>query len=86
MSFYRVKAPFATPTKVHNAGSIISSNDPDFTKSRMQFLEPLVEQATAAPGERRMVRMPAPRPAAEKAPAEKTGLTTKSLPKARKGK
>lgn len=90
--FYRVKAPFATPTRVHKAGQVLAASDPEITKGRLQFLEPLgVEQATAAPGERRAVRMPAPPPASVASPDSSetespTGMTTKSLPKAKKGR
>ncbi len=90
--FYRVKAPFATATRVHKAGQVLAASDPEITKGRLQFLEPLgVEQATANPGERRAVRMPvaSPEPAASSAapePEQPTGMTTKSLPKAKKGR
>lgn len=103
-SFYRVRSPFSTATRVYNPGQVIAVGDPVLTKGRLQFLEPLgVEQATAAPGERRMVRLPgrekkaeveapaeAPveeaQPAAGTEPEAPKGLTTKSLPRVKKGK
>jgi hypothetical protein len=69
MSIFRVREPFSCSVggveRVYCAGDLLSSTDPVATPKRVaMFLEPVeeaalrtatVEQATAAPGERRSI-------------------------------
>lgn len=58
----RVKAPFARGTRVYTPGEIVSGDDP-VVKGNESYFEDVdalvsrsVEQATAAPGEKRAVK------------------------------
>lgn len=60
MSFVRVKQSFATADRVYVAGVILDASDPVVKPGREALFEaiedaarPVVEQATAAPGEKR---------------------------------
>jgi len=58
------KEPFAWGQRIYLPGEVVSSDDPVMRKHRDLFVEvvapdvPTVERATAAPGERRLVRKP----------------------------
>lgn len=57
----RVKAPFAWGQRIFITGQIVSSDDPVMRRHAALFERvevPNIEQATAAPGERRNVRRP----------------------------
>jgi len=79
MGYVKVKTPFATGRRVFTAGMVVDAKE--LTQGQMQFTVPFppVEQATAAPGERRNVSIPKAAPEKPARPAG--GLTTKSLPK-----
>lgn len=62
VSLLRARATFWWGQRVINAGDIVSSTDP-VAKGRAHLFDPIetaatVEQATAAPGERRTVHRP----------------------------
>lgn len=75
MPFVRVKHSFATADRVYVAGAILDASDPVVTPGRKALFQPVedaalpvVEQATAAPGEKRTRTRKAP--AAPKPSAE----------------
>ena len=73
MSFVRVKQPFYCAGRVYVVGTVLAADDPVVAPRPELFdrledvAEPVVEQATAAPGERRTRTRKAP---AAKAVAE----------------
>ena len=54
----RARTAFAVGHKIVAAGALVDSDDP-LVKGREGLFAPVVEQATAAPGERRAVKRPA---------------------------
>ena len=77
---FRCKHPFSFDvdgvSRVVSAGDVVSTADPAF-KDRQELFEPLepylnrragIEQATADPGEKRSVQVPAPMPEPEPGP------------------
>lgn len=65
MTFLRARATFWAGDRLVRQGEIVPASDPVVTPSRAQFFVPAfvdgVEQATAAPGERRNVRTVGPK-------------------------